>query len=199
MSGVNDQVSSELEKEEVAAASSGEDVSRGVSEECRDASSSVEELLAALQNAEREKSELNEALARARADFFNYRKRVDRDRQKERSMIAEEKALDFLPVLDNLDRALSVTPDVDGKSVLQGVAMVRKQFLAVLESMGVEAVPSTGSVFSPECHEAIVAVATDDPEQNGIVLEEIQSGFRTKERVLRPAKVKVASFTAETE
>ena len=53
MSGVNDQVSSELEKEEVAAASSGEDVSRGVSEECRDASSSVEELLAALQNAER--------------------------------------------------------------------------------------------------------------------------------------------------
>ncbi|PKL02644.1 MAG: nucleotide exchange factor GrpE, partial [Synergistetes bacterium HGW-Synergistetes-2] len=149
MSSVNDQVSSELEKEGVASASSGESVSGDEPEARQEAAPSPEELLAALQNAEREKIELTDALARARADFFNYRKRVDRDRQKERSMIAEEKALDFLPVLDNLDRALSVSPDIDGKSVLQGVAMVRKQFLAVLESMGVEAVPSIGSLFSP--------------------------------------------------
>lgn len=199
MSSVNDQVSSELEKEGVASASTEESVSRDEPEARQEAAPSPEELLAALQNAEREKIELTEALARARADFFNYRKRVDRDRQKERSMIAEEKALDFLPVLDNLDRALSVSPDIDGKSVLQGVAMVRKQFLAVLESMGVEAVPSIGSVFSPEYHEAVVAVATDDPEKNGIVMEEIQSGYRTKERVLRPAKVKVASYTVTAE
>ncbi len=197
MSCVNDPVFSEQEKEQVPYSSCQDGVSPNDSEDIQEESRSAEELFEALQNAEREKNELTDALARARADFFNYRKRIDRDRQKERSTIAEEKALDFLPVLDNLDRALSVTPDVDGKSVLQGVAMVRKQFLSVLESMGVEVVPSIGSVFSPELHEAVAAVATNDPEQNGIVLEEIQSGFRTKERVLRPAKVKVASFTSE--
>lgn len=194
MNGDNDLISSELEKEGIPSASCGEDAFGEFSEERPGEARSVEELVAELENAEREKAELTEALARARADFFNYRKRVDRDRQRDRAMITEEKALDFLPVLDNLDRALAVPPEADGKSVLQGVTMVRKQFLSVLESMGVEPVPSKGTPFSPEYHEAVAAVETDDPEQNGFVVEEIQSGYRTKERVLRPAKVKVASF-----
>ena len=95
MSSVNDQVSSELEKEGVASASTEESVSRDEPEARQEVAPSPEELLAALQNAEREKIELTEALARARADFFNYRKRVDRDRQKERSMIAERRRLIF--------------------------------------------------------------------------------------------------------
>ncbi len=195
MNGVNDHVSSELEKEGVLPPS-GADYPGEASEgdERREPEYSTEELIAALENAEREKAELTDALARARADFFNYRKRLERDRQRERAMIGEERALEFLPVLDNLDRALAVPPDVDGKSVLQGVTMVRRQFLSVLESIGVEPVPGVGAPFSPEHHEAVAAVETDDPEQNGLVVEEIQSGYRTKERVLRPAKVKVASF-----
>lgn len=137
--------------------------------------------------------ELASALAAARADFFNYRKRIERDRQRERIMAGEEKAMEFLPVLDNLDRALSAGETSDSSGILQGVTMVRRQFLSVLESMGVEQIPTVGTPFSPEVHEALAAEMTDDPEKNGIVTEEILSGYRTRERVLRPAKVKVAS------
>lgn len=194
MKEVDDRVSSEQEREEVFSGECDTAVPDDFAEEGSPESSlTVEELVAALESAEGKISELTDSLARARADFFNYRKRVERDRQKERAMIAEEKALEFLPVLDNLDRALSVPPDADGKSLLQGVTMVRRQFLSVLEAMGVEPVPGKGAAFSPEFHEAVAAVPTDDPEQDGIVVEEIQPGYRTKERVLRPAKVKVGA------
>jgi len=155
----------------------------------------TEEMAALIEALEERNRELTAALASARADFFNYRKRIEKDRQRERSVAGEEKAMEFIPVLDNLDRALSVKPDSDGKTVLEGVAMVRRQFLSVLESMGVEPVPTVGSPFSPEHHDAVAAEETDDPEMNGIVIEEIQTGYRTKDRILRPAKVKVASCT----
>lgn len=153
----------------------------------------AEDFQAVIAGLEERNRELTSALASARADFFNYRKRIERDRQRERIMAGEEKAMEFLPVLDNLDRALAAGHDADGKSLLQGVAMVRRQFLSVLESMGVEQIPTVGSPFSPEIHEAVAAEETDDPGKNGIITEEIQSGYRTGERVLRPAKVKVAS------
>jgi len=155
----------------------------------------AEEMAALIETLEERNRELTAALASARADFFNYRKRVERDRQRERLVAGEEKAMEFIPVLDNLDRALAVKPDSDGKTVLEGVAMVRRQFLSVLESMGVEPVPTVGYPFSPELHDAVAAEETDDPEKNGIVTEEIQTGYRTKERTIRPAKVKVASCT----
>jgi len=148
---------------------------------------------AVIADLEERNRELMSALAAARADFFNYRKRIERDRQRERIMAGEEKAMEFLPVLDNLDRALAAESAADGKSILQGVTMVRRQFLSVLERMGVERIPTVGEPFSPDVHEAVAAEETDDPEKNGIVTEEIQPGYRTGERVLRPAKVKVAS------
>lgn len=157
----------------------------------------VEELAVEAAALQERNEELAAALAAARADFFNYRKRIERDRQREKIMVGEEKAMEFLPVLDNLDRALSVSADADGKSVLQGVSMVRRQFLSVLEKLGVEAIPTVGVPFSPELHEAVAAEETDDLERNGLVTEEIQSGYRTKDRVLRPAKVKVASYSGE--
>lgn len=155
----------------------------------------AEEMAALIETLEERNRELTAALASARADFFNYRKRVERDRQRERTVAGEEKAMEFIPVLDNLDRALAVKSGSDGKTVLEGVTMVRRQFLSVLESMGVEPVPTVGYPFSPEFHDAVTAEETDDPEKNGIVIEEIQTGYRTKERTLRPAKVKVASCT----
>ncbi len=159
-----------------------------------DSSPTRQELLDSLADLGEEKKELANALALARADFFNYRKRVERDRQRERIMAGEEKTLDFLPVLDNLDRALAVPPDADGKSILQGVQMVRRQFLSVIQAQGVDPVPTAGVPFSPDIHEAVATVLTDDPSMDGIVVEEVLPGYRTQERVLRPAKVKVASF-----
>ncbi|NLB83185.1 MAG: nucleotide exchange factor GrpE [Synergistaceae bacterium] len=157
-----------------------------------------QELLDSLGTLEEEKKEMTNALALARADFFNYRKRVERDRQRERAMAGEEKTLDFLPVLDNLDRALAVPANVDAKSILQGVSMVRRQFLSVIQEQGVDPIPTVGVPFSPEIHEAVATVSSDDPSMNGIIVEEILPGYRTQERVLRPAKVKVASFNVNT-
>ena len=155
----------------------------------------MEELRSRIASLEEEKKDLADALARARADFFNYRKRVERDREKERSLAGEEKAQDFLPVLDNLDRAIAIVPETDGRRLHDGVVMVQKQFLSVLQSMGVEPVPVEGVPFSPEFHEALAAVETDDPEMNGIVVEEVVRGYRTRDRVLRPAKVRVAKYS----
>ena len=161
-------------------------------------SPSRQELLDTLGALEEEKKEMANALALARADFFNYRKRVERDRQRERAMAGEEKTLDFLPVLDNLDRALAVPADVDAKSILQGVSMVRRQFLSVIQEQGVDPIPTVGVPFSPELHEAVATVSSDDPSMNGVIVEEILPGYRTQERVLRPAKVRVASFQENT-
>ena len=155
----------------------------------------AEEMAALIETLEERNRELTAALASARADFFNYRKRVERDRQRERTVAGEEKAMEFIPVLDNLDRALAVKSGSDGKTVLEGVAMVRRQFLSVLESMGVEPVPTVGYPFSPELNDAGGAEEMDDPENDAIVIGQIQTGYRTKERTLRPAKVKVASCT----
>ncbi len=163
-----------------------------------DSSSNLQELLDSLEALEEEKKEMANALALARADFFNYRKRVERDRQRERAMAGEEKTLDFLPVLDNLDRALAVPPNVEAKSILQGVSMVRRQFLSVIQDQGVDPIPTVGTPFSPEIHEAVATVSSEDPSMNGIIVEEILPGYRTQERVLRPAKVKVASFSEST-
>jgi molecular chaperone GrpE (heat shock protein) len=178
---------------ETEAGQAGEIREETAPEESAAAGPSPEDFLQIIAGLEERNRDLTSALAAARADFFNYRKRIERDRQRERVMAGEEKAMEFLPVLDNLDRALAAEGAADGSSILQGVTMVRRQFLSVLESMGVERIPTVGMPFSPEIHEAVAAEVTDDPEKNGIVTEEILSGYRTGERVLRPAKVKVAS------
>ena len=167
-------------------------------EEEENSSPTRQELLDSLGALEGEMKETANALALARADFFNYRKRVERDRQRERAMAGEEKTLDFLPVLDNLDRALAIPADGDAKSILQGVQMVRRQFLSVIQEQGVDPIPTVGVLFSPELHEAVATVITDDPSMEGIVVEEVLPGYRTHERILRPAKVRVASFQENT-
>ena len=141
--------------------------------------------------AESELDSLKNQLAAARADLYNYRQRVDRDRAKTRKLIAEEKAAEFLPVLDNLDRALLVPEGATAKDVLVGVRMVRKQFLTVLENSGVTVIPTVGSAFDPLQHEAIETEFVEDAGQDGMVLHELLRGYRTPERVLRPAQVRV--------
>jgi molecular chaperone GrpE len=139
-----------------------------------------------------EMEELRSQLAAARADLYNYRQRVERDRIKNRKLIVEDKILEFLPVLDNLDRALNVSEDGLAKDVLVGVRMVQRQFLSVLESSDVTAIPSEGCAFDPLLHEAVETEEVGDPDRNGMILLELLRGYRTSDRVLRPAQVRVA-------
>jgi molecular chaperone GrpE len=141
-----------------------------------------------------EAESLKTQLAAARADLYNYRQRTERDRAKTRKLISEDKAAEFLPVLDNLDRALGVPEDGAAKDVLVGVRMVQRQFLSVLESSGVTVIPTEGCPFDPLQHEAIETEFVEDPGQNGMILCELLRGYRTSDRVLRPAQVRVGKL-----
>ena len=134
---------------------------------------------------------LKTQLAAARADLYNYRQRTERDRAKTRKLISEDKAAEFLPVLDNLDRALNVPESGTAKDVLVGVRMVQRQFLSVLENSGVTVIPAEGCAFDPLQHEAIETEFVDEPDRNGMILGELLRGYRTSDRVLRPTQVRV--------
>lgn len=134
-------------------------------------------------------SELKDQLLRRRADFENYRKRVERDRQ----LLAVQAEADVLraliPSLDNLDRALEAASGDD--PLRAGVELIRRELLAVLESRGVVVEDPTGRPFDPEAHQAL----SHEPAAHvadGIILEVLRKGYRLKDRLLRPALVKVA-------
>ena len=138
-----------------------------------------------------EMENLKNQLATARADLYNYRQRTERERMKSRKLIAEDKIAEFLPVLDNLDRALAVPEEVSAKDVLIGVRMVQRQFLYVLENSDVTVILTEACPFDPLLHDAVETEIVEDPDRDGIVLCELLRGYRTPERVLRPAQVRV--------
>ena len=136
-------------------------------------------------------AELEGELAAARADFYNYRQRIAKERQQIRRLVTDDTISSLLPVLDNLDRALTVPEDGSAKDVLVGVGMVRRQFLSTLEELGVRVIPTEGAPFDPALHDAVETVPVEDPEQDGQILEELTRGYRTDERVLRASRVTV--------
>ena len=138
-----------------------------------------------------ENKALGDAIARARADFFNYRQRVEREQERLRSMAGEDAAAALIPVLDNLDRALSANRS-DLESFVKGVGMVRDQFFSVLEDLGVSAIETVGKSFDPSTHEAVAVEEAEEGVEDGIITEELQTGYTISGKVLRAARVKVA-------
>ena len=147
---------------------------------------------------EKEIVELKNQLALARADFYNYRQRVEKDKTRLRASISEDRARDFFPVIDNLERALNVPEDSTASDVLRGVKMVHKQFLSVLQDIGVEVIAvnvSEGlSEFDPLLHEAVGTEEVTDPNLDGKILQELLKGYRANDKVLRPSKVRVGKL-----
>lgn len=159
----------------------------------------MEELLSRIEELEKEKEEMKESMARSRADLYNFRQRTERERGRERKLAREASVMDILPVLDNLDRALSFPEGTDPSSVLEGVVMVQRQFVSVLNGMGVKDIPSIGEAFSPEFHEAVAVKEVQDPEQDGFIVEEFLRGYIIADKVIRPARVQVAKFVGSTQ
>ena len=141
-----------------------------------------------------EKSSLYDRLLRAQAEFENYRKRVERERSELYQRGRDDVLLQFLPVVDNFERALSSleTSEADEEALRHGVELIHKQFKDALSKFGLEPVEAVGQVFDPHVHEAVTTEATDKHEEN-TVIEEFQRGYRIGDRLLRPAQVKVAS------
>ena len=128
-----------------------------------------------------------------RADFYNFRQRTIKERSETRSRAKEEVITEFLPVLDNLDRALTASSE-DSAGIVKGVEMVQRQFLGVLEGLGVSVIKTQGEKFDPSLHDASGTEKVDSPESDGVVINEILKGYRTKDRVLRPSKVTVGKM-----
>lgn len=157
-----------------------------------------ERLEAALAAKGREAAEHYDRYLRALADFENYRRRVQRERE-EWTRLAQERLLrDLLPVLDNFDRALQTEPDRGQlQGFVAGIELIRRELLKVLERIGVTPFSAVGEPFDPQRHEAVMRVETVEvPSQT--VVEEIERGYLLGDRVLRPARVKVAVHPEES-
>lgn len=136
--------------------------------------------------------ENNQRYLRTQADFENFRRRT-RVEKEELAKYASAKLLEQLvPVLDNFERALTVSKDsTDYDSFAKGVDMIFRQFEQVLTQEGLSPIEAVGQPFNPEFHQAIMQVESEEYEE-GIVVEEIQKGYKLKDKVLRPAMVKVS-------
>jgi molecular chaperone GrpE len=148
--------------------------------------SSVEEELG---TALEEKEKYHDLWIRARADFENYTKRVQRESEDLRRMAGSELLERILPVLDNLGRALE--GDSDGPGFREGIALITRQLAESLAAMGLEPIVAVGAPFDPVFHEA-VATQKDSGQPPNTVLEEVQKGYMFKGRVLRHSMVRVA-------
>ena len=129
---------------------------------------------------------------RERAEFANYKKRTDREREQLQHNISGNIIRKYLEILDDLERALQNKPmDDEGATWAEGIELVYRKFLTALEAEGVVPMETANQQFDPNLHEAISQEPSDDFE-SGQVIEVVRSGYMLGERVLRPASVRVA-------
>jgi molecular chaperone GrpE len=142
-----------------------------------------------------EKQELMNTLVRRQADFENYRKRIEKERQQERHRGVEGLIEQLLPMLDAFDRALVGHDDPANADYRKGFEMIRGQLWSALAKQGLERVQSVGKEFDPHLHHAIENVETAE-HAPGVVVGELQPGYLFHGRVLRPAMVRVSAAPA---
>lgn len=151
----------------------------------------INKIMNALDEKGRLLDEMNERYKRLQADFDNFRRRT-RQEKEELSIIVTERILgNLLPVVDNFERATaSVATDVNTLST--GVEMIFRQLNNVLAELGVEPVNAVGNMFDPTQHEAVMRMQ-DANQPDGMIIEELQKGYKVNGRVIRPSMVKVAT------
>lgn len=135
--------------------------------------------------------ETENKMLRAQADFDNFRRRSRLDMEAAQKYRAQSLVSEIIPALDNFERALQIEADNDQtKSLLQGMNMVYNQLVQALQNEGVEPFNSVGEQFDPHLHQAVMQVEDENYESNTVV-EELQKGYKLKDRIIRPAMVKV--------
>lgn len=155
-------------------------------------SEEAENLRRQLEAKELEAKESRDRLLRQAADLDNYKKRATREKADAIRYANESLVKDLLPVLDNLERALRYAQGGgNGKPLLDGIEMVRKDFLEILGRHGVSQVSAVGERFDPSKHEAVAQVESKEQDPNTVV-DEYRKGYYLLDRLLRPAQVTVA-------
>jgi molecular chaperone GrpE len=129
---------------------------------------------------------------RSQAEFSNYKKRVERDRDQARQNVISSVVKRYLEIGDDLERALKKRPtEGEGASWAEGIELVYRKLQSALEAEGVKVLDTQGQLFDPNCHEAISHEDSSD-HQSGQIIEVVQPGYTIGERVIRPALVRVA-------
>ena len=147
---------------------------------------------AAETDAERQRDEYYDLLLRKTAEFDNFRKRTERERQAVTEAAAADLIADLLPIVDDLERALQAEAvDEGAKTYRRGVELIHQQLLDVLRKRGVRSIDALGADFDPYYHQA-VAHEPAAGGRDGEVIEEFRRGYMLGDRLLRPAMVKVA-------
>ena len=138
-------------------------------------------------------------LLRTAADFENYKKRIERERNDILTLAREALMAELIVVLDNFERARAAAgAHADSKQIIDGVKLIQKQLLTVLQKNGLQPIEAIGQPFNPELHEAIAEVKTDECP-DGTVLAEQLKGYTLDRRLLRPAVVTVSKSSAEAD
>jgi molecular chaperone GrpE len=152
----------------------------------------VEELMSRMAETERQfqekKKQIDEEISRTKA-------RLEADFDRRIEMEKQKIVLPFLEVLDNLERALTAASQTGSiEHLLEGVQMTASLFRAKLQSIGIEAIPALNQPFDPNLEQAVGTIKVDDPDRDGIVIEELQSGYCMNGQLLRPAQVRVGQL-----
>jgi molecular chaperone GrpE len=154
-----------------------------------DSSGEANDAVAELQ---RERDQLKERLLRTAAEFDNFRKRTDRDRQMLNDSVTAEVVEDLLPLVDDLERAVAADAGPQGvEAYRRGVQLVLKQLHDLLRKRGVKPIDAVGADFDPNYHQAVLYEPAEG-HREGEIVEEFRRGYTIGDRLLRPAMVKVA-------
>ncbi len=151
----------------------------------------IRELELALKKEQEEVLQYCEALKRQQAEFANYKKRMDRERDKDRKFATKEFALDLLQVVDNLERALDSHNSEESTEISKGVELVLKQFKDVLRKNSIEEEFPLHEPYDMDFHEVILKEESEEYESD-TVIEVLQKGYKLHGKILRPAMVKIA-------
>ncbi|HWV25147.1 MAG TPA: nucleotide exchange factor GrpE [Thermomicrobiales bacterium] len=144
-----------------------------------------------------ERDDYLDQLQRSRAEFINFRKRTEQERQRLGELFTANTLSQFLPVLDDFQRAVNAVPEADKESGwVTGITMIEKKFEGILERAGVTAIDALGQPFDPAVHEA---VATEPGTSGQIVVEVYQKGYKLGDTLLRAAMVKTGDIAPGTE
>lgn len=152
----------------------------------------IKDLMQELKDCQTKADEYLEGWQRARADFANYKRRIDREQSQVYQNAAGSIFKRYIEIIDDLERALKNRPqEGEGASWAEGIELIYRKFLSILESEGVTQQQAQGCDFDPNLHEAISSEPHKDFE-SGQIIEVIKNGYMLGERVLRPALVRVA-------
>lgn len=152
--------------------------------------SHIEALKDIIKVKEEEVNELNNRIMRLQADFINYKRRADKDKENSISNGVEYVIADLLPIIDNFQRALNSETDKEN-NFYKGISMIEQQLINLLGKHSVEEIESLGQPFDPNFHDAVFMEESDKYE-SGIITEVLQKGYKIKERIIRPSMVKVS-------